>query len=172
MRRSAGLCQTQQLIKRPCAETFLQRASLTFVRLLPRKALLAIAVVVDVALQMERRPISAKTLAMGHGLGPRHLETMLRSLVHDRILKGVRGPHGGYEFARDRNAVTLSDILRALGIGDPEDKPKSETVTTIVLPALSLAQHAFEQTLNEINLDELVRYAKSVDMDRDVTKVA
>src|ERR1700721_872059 len=102
-------------------ETFLHRASFTFVTLLSRKALLAIAVVVDVALQVERRRISAKTLAMRHGLQPRHLESTLRSLVHEGTLKSIRGPQGGYELARDRSAVTLSEILRAIGVGDPQE---------------------------------------------------
>jgi hypothetical protein len=62
----------------------------------PRKGLLAIAVVVDVALQTDGRPISAKTFAMRHGLPPRHLELVLQSLVRGGILKGIRGPHGGY----------------------------------------------------------------------------
>ena len=70
--------------------------------LLPRKGLLAIAAVVDVALQTDGRPISAKTLAARHGLPPRHLESVLQSLVRDGILKGIRGPRGGYELARER----------------------------------------------------------------------
>ena len=70
--------------------------------LLPRKGLLAIAAVVDVALQTEERPISAKTLATRHCLPPRHLESVLQSLVRVGILKGIRGPHGGYELARER----------------------------------------------------------------------
>jgi Rrf2 family protein len=136
------------------------------VALLPRRALLAIAVVVDVALHKERERISAETLAMRHGLGPRYLEPMLRSLVHGGILKGTRGPRGGYELAHNRNAVTLRDILRAVDIGDPEEKPKSEIVAKIVLPVLSLAEHAFGQTLNQIKLDDLIRKAKDVEVDR------
>jgi Rrf2 family iron-sulfur cluster assembly transcriptional regulator len=81
--------------------------------LLPRKGLLAIAAVVDVALQTGRRPISAKTLATRHGLPPRHLESVLQSLVRDGILKGIRGPRGGYELARDRRGVTWPTIFFA-----------------------------------------------------------
>jgi DNA-binding Lrp family transcriptional regulator len=57
--------------------------------ILPRKGLLAIAAVVEVALQTDGRPISAKTLATRHGLPPRHLELVLQSLVRDGILKGT-----------------------------------------------------------------------------------
>jgi Rrf2 family transcriptional regulator, iron-sulfur cluster assembly transcription factor len=96
----------------------------------------------------------------------RSLEPMLRSLVHEGILKGTRGPHGGYELGRDPNSVTLSDILRAVDIGDPEETPKSEIAAKIVLPVLSLAEHAFEQTLDQIKLDDLIRKAKAVEMDR------
>jgi DNA-binding IscR family transcriptional regulator len=60
--------------------------------MLPRKGLLAIAVVVDVASQKAGSPISAKTLAKRHGLRPRHLESVLQSLVREGILKGIRGP--------------------------------------------------------------------------------
>jgi Rrf2 family transcriptional regulator, iron-sulfur cluster assembly transcription factor len=130
--------------------------------LLPRQALLAIAVVVDVALQMEGRPISAKSVAGHHGVAPRSLEKMLQSLVHDGILESSRGPQGGYELARDHNAVTLNDILRAVGVGGEEEEPQSEILTDIVLPALSPAEQAFEQALNQISLDDLVGYADRV----------
>jgi Rrf2 family transcriptional regulator, iron-sulfur cluster assembly transcription factor len=42
--------------------------------LLLRKGILAIAVVVDVALHTDGRPISAKTLDTRHGLPSRHTE--------------------------------------------------------------------------------------------------
>jgi Rrf2 family transcriptional regulator, iron-sulfur cluster assembly transcription factor len=63
-----------------------------FVPILSRKGLLAIAAVVDVALQRDGRPVSAKTLTARHGLPPRYLETVLQSLARDGILKGLRGP--------------------------------------------------------------------------------
>ena len=60
--------------------------------LLPRKGLLAIAAVVDVALQTDERPISAKTLATRHGLPPRHLESVLQSLGARRHPQGHPRP--------------------------------------------------------------------------------
>jgi Rrf2 family iron-sulfur cluster assembly transcriptional regulator len=119
--------------------------------LLPRKGLLAIAAVVDVASQTTGRPISGKTLAARQGLPPRHLEPLLQSLVRNRLLKGVRGPNGGYELACERNGVTVNDILRAAGIGD-EEELKSEIVTKVVLPVLSPAEQALGQALNQISL--------------------
>ena len=129
--------------------------------LLPRKGLLAIAAVVDVALQTDGRPISAKTLTTRHGLPRRHLESVLQSLVRDGILKGIRGPHGGYELARERRDVTANDILRAAGtVHEAEVEPNSELVAEIVLPVLSAAEQEFGEALSRISLDDVVRHAE------------
>ena len=112
------------------------------------------------ALQKDGRPISAKTLATRHGLPPRHLESVLQSLVRDGILKGIRGPHGGYELARERRGVTANDILRAAGTVDAaEEEPNSELVVKVVLPVLSAAEQEFGQALSRINLEDMVRHA-------------
>ena len=89
--------------------------------LLPRRALLAIAAVVDVAIHARPTPVAAKALAARHELPPRHLETLLQQLVRAKILKGVRGPRGGYELARERRRISVGDIVRAAH-ADPEAK--------------------------------------------------
>jgi Rrf2 family iron-sulfur cluster assembly transcriptional regulator len=143
------------------------------VTILPRKGLLAIAAVVDVALQTGGLPISANTLATRHGLPPRHLESVLQSLVRDGILKGIRGAHGGYELARERSGITANDILRAAGTVDPtEEKPNSELVVKVVLPVLSAAEQEFGQALSRINLDDMVRHAASMATEGVGTKAA
>ena len=80
--------------------------------LLSRRSLLAIAAVVDIALHSRSSPVAAKALAARHKLPPRHLETLLQGLVHAKILKGVRGPRGGYELARERRSITVGEIVR------------------------------------------------------------
>ncbi len=134
--------------------------------LLPRRGLLAIAAVVDVALQSSRRPVSAKTLATRHGLPPRHLESVLQALVRDRILKGIRGPRGGYELARERQSVTANDILHAAGTVDGLDEtPASELMVSVILPALAAAELEFGLALSRINLEDLARAAENLDHD-------
>ena len=70
---------------------------------LPRKALLAIAAVVDVALQGQQRPVAAKTSRPAMACRRDISRRVLQSLVRDGILAGIRGPRGGYELARDRH---------------------------------------------------------------------
>ena len=83
--------------------------------LVSRKGLLAIAAVIDVALHSGARPVSANALAARHALPPRHLEPVLQALVRSGILRGIRGSQGGYEMARDQDAITAEDILTAAG---------------------------------------------------------
>ena len=141
--------------------------------ILPRKGLLAIAVVVDVALQTDGRPISAKTLATRHGLPARHLELVLQSLVRGGILKGTRGPYGGYKLAREHRGVTATDILGAAGtVHKTGEGPRSELVAKVVLPVLSIAEQEFGQALSRISLDDMVRRASSMAMEWVATKAA
>lgn len=131
--------------------------------LMSRKGILAIAAVIDVALNSQTRPVSAKALASRHGLPPRHLEPVLQALVHEGILRGVRGPRGGYELGRDTEHITANEILRAAGtVEDPATSrlPGSDLVGDVVLPALAQAERAFASALSTIHLNELVKKAE------------
>ncbi len=128
--------------------------------LLSRKGILAIAAVIDVALHSQNRPVSAKALAVRHGLPPRHLEPVLQALVHEGILRGVRGPRGGYELGREQHQITADEILRAAGTVDEKSEPQlpvSPLVGDVVLPAIAQAEKSFSAALAEINVDALVR---------------
>jgi len=133
--------------------------------LLPRKAVLAVAAVIDVAMQEHGKPISAKTLASRHGLPPRYLEPVLQALVRCGILRGIRGPRGGYELARDRRRITANDILQAAGTVEDSDEPQSgsELVTKVVLPAVAAAEREFGVALSRINVEDLTRDAQGIE---------
>jgi Rrf2 family protein len=130
--------------------------------LLPRKGLLAIAAVVDVALNARERPVSARHLAARHNLPPRHLEPVLQALVHEGIFHGVRGPRGGYELARERKRISVADILRAAGAAEDEDatEPGSRILEQAVLPAIAEAERAFTAALTRLRLDEIAKRAE------------
>ena len=57
--------------------------------LLPRKGLLAIAAVTDIALNARNRRISGSALAQHYRMRSRHSDSELQALVREGILKGV-----------------------------------------------------------------------------------
>jgi Rrf2 family protein len=130
--------------------------------LLPPKALLAIAAVTDIALNARERPVAAKALATRHGLSPRHLDSVLQALARHGILKGTRGPGGGYELAREKRCITADDILRAAGTAVELDcTPVGDTalLRSVVLPVLGQAEEAFSAELARINVEDLAKSA-------------
>jgi Rrf2 family transcriptional regulator, iron-sulfur cluster assembly transcription factor len=131
--------------------------------LLSRRSLLAIAAVVDVALHARPHPVPAKALADRHHLPPRHLENILQALVRAGILKGVRGPRGGYELAVERRRLTAGEIVRAAMLGEEEmgdgPTPQSPLVDAVIEPAVKEASQAFLAKLDGVTVEELCRHA-------------
>lgn len=137
--------------------------------LLPERSLLAVATVVDVALNARGTPVSARSLSERHGLMPRHLETLLQELVRARILKGTRGPRGGYELARERRRISVGEILRAaarVGEADTKPRPRPSFVDAVVAPALRPAGDAFLAELDRTSVEDLCARAEAADVAR------
>jgi Rrf2 family protein len=132
--------------------------------LLSRRSQLAIAAVVDIALHARPQPVAAKLLAARHDLPPRHLETLLQALVRVGILKGVRGPRGGYELARERRRISAGQIARA-AMQDGEDglgpMPRSRLIDEIVAPQVQRASDAFLAALDGLTVEDLCRQAEA-----------
>src|SRR5262245_96204 len=133
--------------------------------LLPRKSALAIAAVIDIALNARGRPVAAKSLAKRHYLPPRHLEPVLQALVHHRIRKGTRGPRGGYELAREQRHITADEILRAAETAEEIDSApvgRSALLNKVVMPVMGQAEDAFSAALARITVDDLAHSAAAL----------
>jgi Rrf2 family transcriptional regulator, iron-sulfur cluster assembly transcription factor len=127
--------------------------------LLSKRCVLAIAAVLDVALHARPTPVAAKALAARYRLRPRHLETLLHGLVHANILKGVRGPKGGYELARERRKITVGEIVRtalALRTTDPaEIMARSRLIENVIGLSVHRAGVTFLANLDTVTIEEL-----------------
>jgi Rrf2 family iron-sulfur cluster assembly transcriptional regulator len=127
--------------------------------LLSRRSILAIAAVVDVALYAGPTPVAAKSIASRHLLPERHLETLLQGLVQANILKGVRGPRGGYELVRERSSTTVGEIVRtalALSAAEPGGIGSSSSLLKKVIePSIRKAGDSFLANLDAVTVDDL-----------------
>lgn len=135
--------------------------------LLSRRSQLAIAAVVDVALHARPSAVAAKSLAARHSLPPRHLETLLQALVKAGILKGVRGPRGGYELAKERRRITAGEIVRAAmadGAEDMDTAPNSRLVEQVIHPLVEQAGQLFLNQLDAVTVEELCRKSGEKDV--------
>ena len=133
--------------------------------LLSRRGQLALAAVVDIAIHARPTPVAAKALAARLELPPRRLESLLQDLVHANILKGVRGPRGGYELARERRRITAASILRAVSSEaheDPDEAPDCRLVRQVVAPIVEAAGKVFLDKLETITVDDICRRAEDL----------
>jgi Rrf2 family transcriptional regulator, iron-sulfur cluster assembly transcription factor len=120
--------------------------------------------VIDVALHAGERPVSARALAERNGLPPRHLEPVLQALVREGILKGIRGPGGGYELAGSPRDITAEGIMRAAESADADAAVSvvaSPVLTEVVIPAIAQAEKAFRAALARISIEDMVVRAEA-----------
>lgn len=140
--------------------------------LLPSKKLFyAVEAVLYIAYNGGQGPISGRDIAKRQGLPPRYLEQLMQRLVRGGILRGVRGPHGGYLLARERRRITVGDICEVLN----EEKDDQELAgysgtalgETIVMPVWENAYGLMMEHLKRVNLAELCEHALAQNIRKD-----
>lgn len=132
---------------------------------LPRRARLALAACLEVALFARGQSLSAKALNERLMLQPRTLEMVLQELVTAGILKGTRGPKGGYELAKERRRISVADIVKAALFNDADET--TSMAENIANNALQMAEDHCFAALAAITLDELCEKAK-VEQPKDI----
>jgi Rrf2 family iron-sulfur cluster assembly transcriptional regulator len=71
----------------------------------------------------------------------------------------VRGPRGGYELARERQRITVGEIVRismSLSTADPDDLgAHSMLLERVIEPAVSRAGETFLANLDAITIEQM-----------------
>jgi Rrf2 family protein len=135
---------------------------------LSRKTLLALEAVIDIAFNARPEPVQAKEITARQGVPQRYLEQVMQQLVRAGILKGVRGPRGGYRLARERRRISVGDVVRvAESIEDDEDKncPRSDLGQRIVAPFVHRLQEELMVRLDSVSVEDLCQQARSEGVD-------
>ncbi len=131
---------------------------------LSRKTLLALEAVIDIAFNARPEPVQAKEITARQGVPQRYLEQVMQQLVRAGILKGVRGPRGGYRLARERRRISVGDVVRiAESIEDGEEekiRPRSELGLRIVAPLIQTLQDDIMAQLDAVSIEDLCQRAR------------
>lgn len=130
---------------------------------LSRKTALALEAVLDVAYNARPHPVQAREITERQGIPPRHLEQVLQTLVREGILKGVRGPKGGYTLARERRRVTLGEIARIIGRMEAEEDEAVSTAELgerVIQPIWREVQDGLMARLDAITMEDLCAEAE------------
>ena len=61
-----------------------------------------------------KAPVSAKQISEQEDISPSFLEQLMAQLRRKSIIKGVRGPGGGFQLVRHPSRIRISEVVEAL----------------------------------------------------------
>jgi len=130
-----------------------------------KKLALALEAVTDIAFHGAAEPVQSQDIARRLGLPRRYLEQVMQQLVRAGILRGVRGPRGGYRLARERRRITVGQIVavvqRADGPapGDAEPASQSELGLRVMVPFWEQVEQDLLHRLDEVTIEDMCQQA-------------
>ncbi|MBP6011318.1 MAG: Rrf2 family transcriptional regulator [Alphaproteobacteria bacterium] len=131
---------------------------------LSRKAILALEAVVDIASNSRPEPVQSKEITRRQGVPHRYLEQVMQALVRSGVLKGVRGPRGGYRLAKERRRISAGEIVRIVAELEIADEPplaqSSPIGDLIVRPVVADVHDELMRRLDAISVEDLCRRAE------------
>lgn len=141
---------------------------------LSKKMLFALEAVVDIAYNAGSDPVQSKEITRRQGIPQRYLEQVMQRLVRAGILKGVRGPRGGYRLARERRRVTVGQIAQVVYDLDEDAGPAYPTASSlgqkVVQPMWAELQDGLMDRLDAITVEDLCRRAHDTGVENESRK--
>jgi Rrf2 family protein len=135
-----------------------------------RKMRLAIEAVLDIAYSSRPDPVQSKDIAARLGIPQRYLEPVMQQLVHDGVLRGVRGPKGGYTLARERRRITLGEVVRVVDAleraQDPDEPAGSALGAAVAVPVWGEIEAMVLAKLDATTLEDLCARAAALGVPR------
>lgn len=129
-----------------------------------KKMMFALEAIVDIAIYGGPSPVQSSDVTKRQGIPQRYLEQVMQRLVRASILRGVRGPRGGYRLARERRRITVGEIARvvyALEADEGLDQPSNSDIGRMVIaPMWQSLQEETMARLDAITLEELCQRAR------------
>jgi len=130
-----------------------------------KKLALALEAVVDIAYHGGAEPVQSQDIGRRLNLPRRYLEQVMQQLVRAGILKGVRGPRGGYRLARERRRITVADIVQVIqggGEGEARDiHSDSDLGNKVMAPFWGEIEEEMVSRLRSVSIEDLCARAES-----------
>ncbi len=129
------------------------------------KLFTAIEVVLYIACTGGQLPVCSKEICEYQGVTLRYLEHILQQLVRGQVLKGFRGPKGGYLLAKDRRRILISDIYDAIIAGGDEEEATTQLHQKIMLPMIGETEKHIREHFRTVTIQDLYEKAKKEKVD-------
>ena len=91
---------------------------------LTTKGRYAVTAMLDLAFHSQKKPVTLTEIATRQTISLSYLEQLFARLRKAGMVKGVRGPGGGYKLSRVATEINIADIITA--VDEPIDSTKCE----------------------------------------------
>jgi Rrf2 family transcriptional regulator, iron-sulfur cluster assembly transcription factor len=127
-----------------------------------RRGFFAFEAVLYIACKSSDKAVSLKEICANIGVSERYLEQTMQRLVHAGILRGVRGPKGGYLLAREKRKINLQEIFSVIDFydGSIEKSSSSELKEKVIKPLNFSFNSMINEHLKQITVNDLYEQAK------------
>lgn len=134
-----------------------------------KKVALALEAVCDIAYHGGAEPVQSQDIARRLDLPRRYLEQVMQQMVRAGILRGVRGPKGGYRLARERRRISIADVVavvRSLDTqsGDDEGKARSALGEAVMQPFWGEIEAVVMERLQATTIEDLCHRGERLDV--------
>ena len=137
------------------------------------RTLLALDIALDVAFHAGRGAELTGAAEIAHRLSAqrRGIEPVLQALTRAELLESIRGPKGGYRLARAPRAISLSEVVSAVGEEDDEGiVPSGRLAAAVTAPLWAELAGEVTARLAGLTLDDLLRRATAAGLRRPRTE--
>jgi Rrf2 family protein len=140
-----------------------------------KKLALALEAVCDIAYHGGAEPVQSQDIARRLNLPRRYLEQVMQQMVRAGILKGVRGPRGGYRLARERRRIVVGEVVRVVrGLdgqtADEDGRASSALGEAVVQPFWDEVEAELMAKLDGVSIDDLCRRAAAQEVPSEAQK--
>ncbi len=81
---------------------------------LSTKGRYAVTAMMDIALHEKQGPVTLAEISQCQGISLSYLEQLFAKLRKEGLVKGVRGPGGGYSLAKPPDQISVADIIQSV----------------------------------------------------------
>ena len=136
------------------------------------KFLYALEAVLDIAINSQGKPIQGHEITKRQSIPKRYLENILQELVRNNILKGIRGPKGGYTIAEKRNILLIDiyNIILSMEEKGAYSNMQTDIRAKIIMPLISDISNKLIILLKSKTLEDLYLKIKYIKLDNNKKK--
>jgi Rrf2 family iron-sulfur cluster assembly transcriptional regulator len=121
---------------------------------IPSKGRYAVAALIDLSMKEAEGPLTIAEIAENQSISLSYLEQLFADMRNHGLIKGTRGPGGGYRLARDAQDISVADVIEAVDERTVYRMPEHETYEPFMMWE-GLSQRLYDY-LNGISIADCV----------------